>query len=255
MFVKAKMIFGLSFAAVILMSAAGPWGSQARGAEPIVVAVFLMESRGSNLSADEVVGLTDFLAARLGEGGRFQIVPRDELQKRLKAAKRASQKECFDSSCQIELGRELAASFSISSGISRVGSQCLVTASVWDLRRATQVQSAGMRSACKAEVLIDAVDMIAVKLDAAMSGKPMPKGRVVSAPQAAPAPVVAKVTPAVRVETRPPAVVPNSGPATSKHLALAKNVFNPDEVIEVRWFKTTGGAQRLGRRGARGHRR
>ncbi|HSA24805.1 MAG TPA: hypothetical protein P5076_25315, partial [Myxococcota bacterium] len=80
-----------------------------------VVAVFLMESKGSTLNADEPGYLTDYMSARLGEAGRFQIIPRDEIKKRLVAAKADTYKNCYDTACQIEVGKELAAEFSISS--------------------------------------------------------------------------------------------------------------------------------------------
>ncbi|HSA21615.1 MAG TPA: hypothetical protein P5076_09210, partial [Myxococcota bacterium] len=50
-----------------------------------VIAIFLMESKGSPLSADEAASLTDYMSAKLGEGGKFQIIPRDEIKKRLVA--------------------------------------------------------------------------------------------------------------------------------------------------------------------------
>ncbi len=97
---------------------------------PPIVAVFLMESRGSPLSGDELVGLTDYMATRLGEQGRFQIIPRDEIRKRLVDQKSRSYKDCVDRSCQIEIGRELAAQYTVSSSISKVGSSGLAAAVV-----------------------------------------------------------------------------------------------------------------------------
>ena len=196
----------------------------ARAEGPPVVAVFLMESHGSGLKADEVGSLTDYLATRLGEKGRLHIIPRDELRKRITAAKSESHKECFDSSCQIQLGRELAAKFSISSRIARVGNVCLLSASVWDLRKATQVEGVTERSECKPEFLIDAVDNIAAKLQVAMTGDASPR----------PAPVV---------QTRPAAINPKIKSAKSrrgKYLALAKNRYQPGETVEIDWFSSTG---------------
>ncbi len=188
----------------------------ARAGTAPVVAVFLMESRGSRLKADEVVSLTDYLATLLGEKGLFQIIPRDELAKRIRATKTDSHKECFDSSCQIQLGREMAAEYSISTCVSRVGSRCLLTASVWDLAKATQIEAATEKSGCKPSELIDSVDNIAAKLRLAMSRKVL-KQATVSEP-----------------------VTRNARSQRGKYLALAKDRFMPDETVKIQWFATTG---------------
>ncbi len=185
-----------------------------------IVAVFMMESRGSRLKADEVVSLTDYLSTLLGEGGKLQIIPRDELVKRIRASKSKSHKECYDSSCQIELGRELAANYSISSAISRVGSKCLLTASVWDLSKATQIEAATEKSSCKADDLIDAVDKIAQNLITAIKRQTSPK--------------------VASVQDSPSAPILNTKPLRGKYLALDKNRFMHDETIEIQWFATTG---------------
>jgi hypothetical protein len=191
--------------------------ARAEGKPPAVVAVFLMESRGSPLSADELVGLTDYLAARLGEGGRFSIIPREELRKRLATAKVESHQDTFDSSSQIDLARELAAQYSIVSAISKVGSVCLITASVWDLARATQIKAATEKSVCKPEALIDAVDGIAVKLGATMTDN-------ADRPKASqPPPVVAA-----------PAAAAADGPR-SKYLGLASGSVPASSEIQLRW--------------------
>jgi hypothetical protein len=141
----------------------------ADGPRSPVVAVFLMESKASPLTADETAGLTDYMAARLGEAGQFQIIPRDEIKKRLTAAKADTYKDCYDTSCQIEVGKELAAEFSISSTIGKVGKQCLISASVWDLRRSTQIRSATARQVCDVDKLVVAVEQVTVQLAEAMT--------------------------------------------------------------------------------------
>lgn len=133
----AKVIIPVALSMIIGATA---WADPPRSP---VVAVFLMESRSSPLSADEVVGLTDYLSTRLGEHGKFQIIPREELKKRLVSQKKNSYNQGYDVNYQIELGREMAAEYSISSAVSRVGKLCLITASVWDLKWAVQIKAAG----------------------------------------------------------------------------------------------------------------
>jgi TolB-like protein len=155
----------------LLVSPLVLWSAAASAQPPApIVAVFMMESRGSPLKGDELVGLTDYMATKLGEGGQFQIIPRDEIRKRLVAARLDSHKDCVEQSCQIEIGRELAAQYTISSTISRVGNKCLITGQLYDLRKAATAGSATSKKDCQADNLIIGVEEIVSKLKASMSG-------------------------------------------------------------------------------------
>jgi hypothetical protein len=130
-----------------------------------VVAVFEIENRGSPLSEDELMALTDYLGTRLGEGGRYQIIPRQEIKKRLVEQKAASFKQCYDQSCQIEVGREMAAQFTVSASISRVGRTCIITAAMYDLKKAATHKTGTAKGPCTADDLLSAVERIALKLE------------------------------------------------------------------------------------------
>ena len=99
------------FSAIVLSVLLVPASPHA-GQRPIV-AVFDMEDKGSGLAPNSLFNLTEYLAARLTEEG-YQVIPRDEIRSRLKEQKTESFKECYDQSCQIELGRELAAEKTLS---------------------------------------------------------------------------------------------------------------------------------------------
>jgi len=152
----------VSLLAVVCLCAGPAWGQQ-KGPAP-VTAVFRIENRGSELKGDEVDALTDYLATKLGEQGRFQIIPREEIRRRLVKQKRESYKTCYDKSCQVEVGRELAAQFSVSASISKVGSKCLITAAMYDLKKAATWRTATAKAACNADALLVAVEEIAAKL-------------------------------------------------------------------------------------------
>jgi hypothetical protein len=166
---------------------------------PPVVAVFEIENRGSPLSDDELIALTDYLGTKLGERGRFQIIPRQEIKKRLVQQKKASFKACYDQSCQIEVGRELAAQFTVSASISRVGSTCIVTSALFDLRKAATTTTASAKGPCTADDLLAAMDKIALKLEGgkAVTAKPPPK----------PQPVARKIETLPLPPPKPPAPV------------------------------------------------
>ena len=74
----------LPFGILALSLLTFPAGGLAQEKKPPVVAVFLIENRGSPLSPDELLALTDYLSTKLGERGKFQIIPRDEIRRRLK---------------------------------------------------------------------------------------------------------------------------------------------------------------------------
>jgi hypothetical protein len=147
----------LLLVAVVLMT------SLASAAERPIVAVFDMEDRGSGLDKQVLVNLTDYLASLLAEGG-YQVVPRDQIRERLKEQKTESYKECYDQSCQIELGRELAAQNSLDISILKIGNKCQMTANLYDLKKATTVLAANADAECNEESLLAALKTIGEKL-------------------------------------------------------------------------------------------
>ena len=164
---------------------------RAQEAEPPVVAVFLIENRGSPLTGQELVSLTDYLGTKLGETGQYRIIPRDEIRARLTREKKKSFKECVDQSCQIEIGRELAAQLTVNLSISRVGSRCIITAAMFDLQKAATSRTASAKGKCNADDLVIAVELIAAKL----LGQPVAAEK--APPKVKPAPLPAPIPPPV----------------------------------------------------------
>jgi len=133
----------------LLLLVAGSAGA----ASPPVVAVFDLETRGIALSGQVRRALSDYLADSLAATGAFRLVPRDRLHRRLGALKRRSYRDCHDRSCQIELGRELAASGSLAPRLLRIGSRCVATATLYDLRRETTERGATVEGRCSRDAL------------------------------------------------------------------------------------------------------
>jgi hypothetical protein len=150
--------------ALVMLGTILPSIARGEGQSPPVMAVFLIENRGTPLSDSDMVVLTDYLGTRLGEGGLYLIVPREEIGKRLSEQKRASHKACYDQTCQIEIGRELAAQYTVSAGISRVGTRCIITAAIYDLKKAATFKTASGKASCQQDALVSAVDQVAAKL-------------------------------------------------------------------------------------------
>lgn len=152
-----------------------------------MVAVFPLENRGTSLNRQELEALGEFLAVKLGESGRYQIIPNEQIKSRLNAQRAESYKECYEQSCQIELGRELAAQYTVSASLSRVGNQCLITAAMYDLRKAATEGTATARGECHADALVTALEGVAIKLSSSGSS-PAPPADMASHPESRPAP-------------------------------------------------------------------
>jgi hypothetical protein len=143
---------------VVLLSAA------AVDARPPVVAVFDVQDRTKRLSPQEITELTEYLRARVGETGTLHVVPSGRLKKVLGGLKKKSYDKCFDTRCQIEVGRELAANKSLSTHIMHLGNRCATVATLYDLRRSAQERSATVRGSCAKNDLIEAVDQAVSKI-------------------------------------------------------------------------------------------
>ncbi len=138
----------------------------AAGAEGcVVVAVFDMEDRRSGLERAELDFLGDTLSAGLERGRRFAVVGPEALRRVLKSALAGEFEECFDRVCQLALGREVEADLALTSWISRVGGQCLVTAQLWNLKDKRTEVSAGDRSQCDRASLKASMQTVAGELN------------------------------------------------------------------------------------------
>jgi len=184
--------------AILIVFLVQPGPAAGQDKQVPVVAVFDIENRGSPLSREQLVTLTDYLGTKLGERGMYRIIPRQDIHARLTQVKKESYKECYDQSCQIEIGRELAAEFTISSSIGRVGKLCLITASLYDLRKAATSRTATARGPCTEEELVNAIEEVADKLQGGHSPekaeKPAPAPK--PAPRYTPPPTTYKPAPA-----------------------------------------------------------
>jgi len=112
-----------------------------------IVAVFDLEVKGARLNKGRIDRLTDYLGSLMARRG-FQIVPRSQLRERLTEAKKGSYKECYDESCQIEIGKELAAQKSLANQVLKIGSQCKVTVNLYDLKKAASDEAGAGSGKC-----------------------------------------------------------------------------------------------------------
>ena len=158
----------LSMAALILTV---HFPAHAQVKKPIV-AVFTIEDKGARLKKRLLDRLSDYLAMTLAATGKYRVVPRDQLKKRLVTQKRRSYKKCYDQTCQIEIGKELAAQMSLSTVIMRLGSKCMVTSVLYNLRTAASEGGASAEGGCSEDDIVGSIKKVVRKL--VPGGKPTP---------------------------------------------------------------------------------
>ncbi len=119
-----------------------------------IVAVFDAQAKRIALAKTLLRALSDAAATRLAASRRYRVVPPDQLRKRLRTKKSASHRACFDSSCQIDIGRELAAQKSLAITITKIGTRCSVNAILYDLKQAASEGAALATGTCTEEGLL-----------------------------------------------------------------------------------------------------
>ncbi len=144
------------------------WGQsvQAQAPKPVIAVFNIIDSSGV-LNAASIEQLTNYFTVKLAESGRFVVVPKSDIEAALRAQKRASYKECFDQSCQIEVGKELAAQKTLRTQIVKLGSKCAVTGTLYDLRLAASEKAASKKSDCTEDGLVSALERLALALSGA----------------------------------------------------------------------------------------
>ncbi|MBW2735532.1 MAG: HEAT repeat domain-containing protein [Deltaproteobacteria bacterium] len=135
----------------------------AKGRGPIV-AVFDLRDRSGKLSRSARKQLSEYWATILAEGGHFKVVPRARVRELLAEQKKKSYKHCYESRCQIQLGRALAAQKAIALSLLQLGKRCTLTARFFDLKTETAERAATMRSGCRVDQLSEALGLLALRL-------------------------------------------------------------------------------------------
>lgn len=153
-----------------------------------VLAIFDIEARGLSVDHETLGRLSEYLSVLVLETGTYKVIPRAQLQERLRGQRKESYKKCVDTRCQIEIGREFAAQKTLAIRLVRIGSACLVTASLYDLKSATAEDATRQRGSCGEE---DVAAML-VPVVAKISGRDpvlLAQGADEGAASASPSPV------------------------------------------------------------------
>lgn len=128
-----------------------------------VIAVFDLEDVGGGLRRGYADQLTEYFAVQLSSLG-YKVVPRSQLRERISSEKQESYKTCYDESCQIDLGKAVAAQKSVATKLLKIESTCAITATVYDLRSETTETAASVETRCGQDELLSGLRELAKKL-------------------------------------------------------------------------------------------
>jgi len=129
-----------------------------------IMAVFEVQSPTNSFDRKILAQLTDYITMGLAERRAFRVVPKQQLKQELSARKKSSYGSCFDESCQIELGKAVAAEKLMTPKVLKFGEKCALSAAIYDLRTETTDRSAAVRTKCATDALLDAADKLIRKL-------------------------------------------------------------------------------------------
>jgi hypothetical protein len=131
-----------------------------------IVAVFDIEDSSNQFDPKTTDQLTEYLASRVNEVAGYRVIPRVQVRERLQQEKAEGYKACYEQACQIELGKALAAQKSLATKVLQVGSACLMTATLYDLKTETTERSVTAKTECTPTSLISGADYLAQELRA-----------------------------------------------------------------------------------------
>jgi formylglycine-generating enzyme required for sulfatase activity len=126
--------------------------------------------------------LADTLAEALSKNDKLTVISPAQLKRALVDALSGKFSECFDKLCQFSLSREVKADLVLATRITGVGSQCVLTAKIWDLATEVGFHSATGRTACKRSQLLDQIEFMAHRL-ADLPARPVPKTAALAKPR------------------------------------------------------------------------
>ncbi|MCK5795889.1 MAG: hypothetical protein KAI47_01810 [Deltaproteobacteria bacterium] len=129
-----------------------------------VVAVFDIADPSKRFKQETLDQLTDYLAAQLAAVTNVKVIPRSQLRQRLVKERKKSYKRCYDSSCQIEMGKAVAAQKTLGTKLLRIGNTCAIASSLYNIRTETTDRAATVDTRCSADALLSAIKRLVRKL-------------------------------------------------------------------------------------------
>ncbi|HOS62814.1 MAG TPA: PEGA domain-containing protein, partial [Myxococcota bacterium] len=127
-----------------------------------IIAVFDIDKLDTPIDDATMTRLNNYMFGRLVSAG-FKLTPQSQVRDRVVDLKRESHRDCYDQSCQIELGKAVAAHKSLSSRLIRIGNSCSLQSAIYDLRTETTERGAEAKGPCTEEGIAASIDKVVAK--------------------------------------------------------------------------------------------
>ena len=128
-----------------------------------VVAVFEIKNE-ANLDSLFLYKMKEVIDTQLAASGKFLVVPNSEIRKALEEKVAESYRDCYDEACQIEIGKQIAAEKTLATAVKRIGSQCIVTMQLFDLRKNASENAGTAKSGCDKDQVVEAIELSLTQL-------------------------------------------------------------------------------------------
>jgi hypothetical protein len=132
--------------------------------DKVVVAVFDVEAKGVPLSPEVLSRLGSYVASRVAGSDGYSVVSEEQIHQQIEARKADSYKDCYDQSCQIEIGKELAAQKSLATSLLKLGSNCVASLTLFDLRTAATERAATVEGGCAEDEVVGSLKSALARL-------------------------------------------------------------------------------------------
>jgi hypothetical protein len=135
--------------------------------ERVIAVVFPVRDMTGMFEPVVLAQTGELLATQLTAQLGLRVTGAAELSGQLEAAKVDTYRECFDRSCQIELGKALAANKAVATTLLRFGPRCSLAVTVLDLKAEATERAASFELGCEVGELPGAVMGVVQRLQAA----------------------------------------------------------------------------------------
>lgn len=125
-----------------------------------IIAVFDIENRAPSFNEAALERLNDYLFFSLASAG-FKLTPQNQVRQRVVELKTESHRDCYDETCQIELGKTVAAQKSLATRLILLADdQCLIAMVLYDLKTETTEKGAKVTCPCTTSGALAAIDEV-----------------------------------------------------------------------------------------------
>ncbi len=198
-----------------------------------IVAVFDIEARRMRMGGQLRDALRDYVETRLTASGAYEVVPSDQLKKALSKQKTRSYKQCYKQSCQISIGQELAADRTLSTRVTRIGKDCVVSMKLYHLKRMTTEKGDTKKGACSESGIMSSIDKVVRRLASGGTGNSGGPGPSIGGPRVSggditkpSARLIVRVRPAsARIKVTGPGGYASTGGATWEQQGLTSGTY------------------------------